>query len=500
MIASRLSASHRLVEAEEAAAMGLKAAPRHVRLIFEHAFALVRQGRVEAGVEELAKAIKQHQTDANLRMLLAFSLNYDARATPDEVAAAHLQYGIALRRVAGPAMKASELVAARQERFPRAAHPRLRVGLVSADLYRHSVAYFLEPLLANLPTDRIEIVVLSSASKSDDVTARLRACAGEWIDAAGMDHDAFTKVARSAALDVAIDLSGLTSGHRQMAFARRIAPVQASYLGYPHASGVDTFDARIADAITDPPSARNLMGENVLRLPGCFVCYGPANDTPPIRERAASGLGESAGGRGQARVRFGCFGNLAKINRATLGAWSRVLAGVPDSALVLKNHAFADRFVRGGARAGAMTILDRLREADIDPTRIDIREPGKDEVSHLDAYNDIDIALDTFPYHGTTTTCEAIAMGVPVVTCAGDRHASRVGRSLLTAANCAQWCGENEGEFIEKAIELGREGPRDAVARQALRERVLASALCDARAHASSFVGVVESLAASLRR
>lgn len=497
MVASRLSGSHRLVEAEEAAAMGLKAAPRHVRLIFEHAFALVRQGRVESGVEELTKAIKQHPTDANLRMLLAFSLNYDARATPDEVAAAHLRYGVALRRVAGPAKKASELAAAREDKYPRAKHPRLRVGLVSADLYRHSVTYFLEPLLANLPEGRVEVVVLSGSARHDDVTARLRAHASEWIDAAGMDHDAFTRASRSAALDVAIDLSGLTCGHRQIAFAKRIASVQASYLGYPHASGVDTFDARIADAITDPPSARNLMGEMVLRLPGCFVCYVPANDTPPIRGRSLSDACGSTGGRWQSRVRFGCFGNLAKINRATLGAWSRVLAGVPGAMLVLKNHAFADRFVRGDAREGATTILDRLRDADIDPLRVDIREPGKDEVSHLDAYNDIDLALDTFPYHGTTTTCEALVMGVPVVTFAGDRHASRVGKSLLAAAGCPQWCGESEDEFVEKAIELSNAGPRGVAPRKALRERVLASALCDARAHAAGFMGMVELLAAS---
>lgn len=474
--------------------MGLRASPRHVRLIFEQAFALVRQGRVEAGVDALARAIKQQPTEPNLRMLYAFSLNYDARATPDDVAAAHLQYGIALRRVAGPAMKQNELASARETRFPRATHPRLRIGLVSADLYRHSVAYFLEPLLANLPRDRFEILALSSSPKEDDVTARLRTHTSQWLTAKGMDHDAFTHAARELSLDVAIDLSGLTAGHRQMAFAKRIAPVQVSYLGYPHASGIDTFDARIADAITDPPSARNLMGEHIERLPACFVCYAPAHDTPPIRERDGSDVGGTTNGHARARVRFGCFGNLAKANRATLGAWSRVIAAVPGSVLVLKNHAFADRFVRGDPRIGATTILDRLRGADIDPSRVEIREPGKDEISHLDAYNDIDMALDTFPYHGTTTTCEALVMGVPVVAFAGDRHASRVGKSLLTAAGCAQWCGKDENEFVENAIELGRAGPRDVVTRRSLREQVQSSALCDATTHAAEFANAIESL------
>jgi len=475
--------------------MGLKASPRHVRLLFEHAFALVRQGRVEAGVDALAKAVKQQPAEANLRMLHAFSLNYDARATPDEVAAAHLQYGVALRRVAGPAMKASELIASREAKFPRARFPRLRVGFVSADLYRHSVAYFLEPLLAHLPKDRIEIVLLSSAAKQDEVTKRLRTHASEWLDASGMDHDAFTLAARSMGLDIAIDLSGLTSGHRQMAFARRFAPVQVSYLGYPHASGIDTFDARIADGVTDPPSARNVMGERVVRVPGCFVCYAPPQDVRRIREQIALVAQPGASGR-SGGVRFGCFGNLAKINRATLAAWGTVLDAVPDSTLVLKNHAFADKYVRGEPRAGATSIVDRLTAAGIDASRVQMREPGKDESEHLDAYNDIDLALDTFPYHGTTTTCEALVMGVPVVTFAGDRHASRVGKSLLTAIGSAQWCGENEDEFVTRAIELASAGPRDVAARQALRDQVLASALCDAKAHALEFARVVESLAA----
>jgi predicted O-linked N-acetylglucosamine transferase (SPINDLY family) len=273
----------------------------------------------------------------------------------------------------------------------------------------------------------------------------------------------------------------LTSGHRQAAFARRIAPVQVSYLGYPHASGIDTFDARLADAITDPPGAPNVMGERVIRLAGCFVCYRPPQDAPPIREARGPG----------GPVVFGCFGNLSKVNRETLRVWGRVLDAVPGSRLVLKNHALGDRFVRGEARPGTRSAIDRMREAGLDLSRVELRQPGADEAAHLDAYNDIDAALDTFPYNGTTTTCEALVMGVPVVTFGGDRHASRVGGSLLRAAGCGDWCGEGEAAFVAKAVEMADSGPRGLPARAALRDRLLASSLCDAQRHAAEFVAAL---------
>jgi protein O-GlcNAc transferase len=490
-IAARLAGAHRLVEAEEVATMGLKADPRHSRLVFEHAFALLRQGRAEEAVDALRRAAQRQPQDANVRMLLAFALNYDARATPSEVAAAHLQYGMALRRVVGPAARAEDLVRQREEKFPRASHPRVRLGFVSADVYRHSVTYFLEPLLEHLPRERFEVFVLDSSRKHDEVTARLRGLVEHWSEMESMDHAVFAMAARELALDVAVDLSGLTSGHRQAAFARRIAPVQVSYMGYPHASGVDTFDARLADEITDPPGAPNVMGENVLRLPGCFVAYRPAGDVPTIRDSTRE--------VGVAPITFGCFGNLAKINRATLGVWARVMHTVPGSRLVLKNHALADRFLREEARTGSKTLLARLGDAGLDVARVELRQPSASEAEHLGAYNDIDVALDTWPYNGTTTTCEALIMGVPVVTFAGDRHAARVGASVLGTCGCLAWCASDVDGCVARARAVAGAGPRSKAQRNELRRQVLASTLCDSQRLGKEFAAAIEALLQSRR-
>jgi predicted O-linked N-acetylglucosamine transferase (SPINDLY family) len=356
-------------------------------------------------------------------------------------------------------------------------HRPIRVGFISADMYRHSVAYFLEPLLTSLPRERIAAVVLNSSGFSDEVTARLRACSAEWHEMGHLGVRDFAIAARALELDVALDLSGLTRGHRQRAFAMRISPVQAMYLGYPHATGVDTLDARIADAITDPPDTPNTMGGKIVRLPGCFLRYRPPTDAPLIED----GTGTREG------VVFGCFGNLAKINRPLVEAWARVLAAVPGSKLLIKNHALFDERTRAA-------LPERFRGWGLDPARVDLRLPLVTETEHLGVYNEVDVALDTFPYHGTTTTCEALLMGVPVVTHAGDRHASRVGASLLAAAGCAEWCAADVDGFVTTATGLGRTGRRSAAERNALRSQFLASSLCSGEGFGEAFAGALESL------
>ena len=465
---SQLTAAWRLKDAEELARSSLATSPRHQALLYEHAIALFRQGRVDESVAALNRALAFHPTDASLQVMLAHAMNYDHRASAADVAAAHRRAGTALRRKVGAPAK---LARASQTDRP------IRVGIVSADLYRHSVTYFLEPLLAGLPRERIAAVVLNNSGASDEVTARLRTHASEWHEMAHLRHEDFSTAARALKLDVALDLSGLTGGHRQRSFAMRIAPVQAMYLGYPHATGVDTLDARIADAITDPPGTPDTAGEKIVRLPGCFLCYRPPSDTPPIAETT----------RTQDGVVFACFGNIAKINRPLAEAWGRVMAAVPDSKLLIKNHALFD----DGTRAA---LAQRLRGWGLDPGRVELRSATRDEREHLATYNEVDVALDTFPYHGTTTTCEALLMGVPVVSYAGDRHASRVGASVLAAAGCAQWCAPDVDGFVTTATGLGRQGRRSAAERDSLRRQFVASSLCRGEGFGEAFAAALESL------
>lgn len=469
-VVSHLASAWRLLDAEELARRTLARHPTSDALNYAHAFGLLKQGRATECVDHLKRALARHPYEPNLAILNAFSLNYDDRASASEVAAAHLRVGIAFRNIVGAPVKLAKTY--------RAGQRPVRVGLLSADLYRHSVAYFLEPLLANLPRERVEVVVLSSSRNRDGVTERLKTHASEWNEWADLSHDAFADAARSKALDVVVDLSGLTAFHRLRALSTRLAPVQVTYLGYPHASGLDTAGTRLADAVTDPPEAPNLMGERTVRLPGCFVCYRPPEDAPAIREREHGG----------APVVFGCFGNLAKINPALVGAWSRVLEGVPGARLLVKNHAFADSGLREEVPA-------RWRSWGLDTSRLDLAVPPAAEREHLDAYNEIDVALDTFPYNGTTTTCEALLMGVPVLTFAGDRHASRVGASLLSAAGFSGWCAADVDGFVEAAVAMGREGVRNVTQRQSVRQQLLASSLCDGRRLGEVFATAMEAVA-----
>ncbi len=465
---ARLSAAWQLIDAEELAVSSLATSPRHQPLLYEHAIALFRQGRVDESVDALNRALAFHPFDSSLQIMLAHAMNYDHRASAGDVAAAHRRAGMTLRRKVGAPARL------------RGAWPTnrpIRVGIVSADMYRHSVAYFLEPLLARLPRERIAAVVLNSSRASDEVTARLRAHSSEWHEMGHLGHADFALAARALELDVALDLSGLTGGHRQRSFAMRIAPVQALYLGYPHATGADTLDARIADAITDPPGTPDTMDETIVRLPACFLCYRPPTDAPPIVDKSRAHDG----------VVFGSFGNLAKTNRPLVEAWARVLAAVPGSKLLIKNHALFDARTRAA-------VQGRFQQWGIDPARLELRSPPVNEPEHLAVYNEVDVALDTFPYNGTTTTCEALLMGVPVVSYAGNRHASRVGASLLTAAGCAQWCAADVDDYVTTATGLGLQGRRGAAERSALRSQFLASPLCSGEGFGEAFAAALESL------
>lgn len=469
-VVSQLASAWRLLDAEELALRSLRAAPTSDSLNYAHAFGLLKQGRAEESVDHLKRSLTRHPLEPNLTILHAFALNYDPRASADDLAAAHWRVGVSFRRLLGPPIRLEPA---------RRAHGRpVRVGFVSADLYRHSVSYFLEPLLANLPRERIEVEMLSSSRAQDAVTQRLRMHASAWHDWSDLSHDDFAEAARSRVLDVVVDLSGLTASHRLRALATRLAPVQVSYLGYPHGCGLDTVTTRLADDITDPPTEPNRMAETIVRLPGCFVCYQPPEDAPAIRDRRAP----------ESSVVFGSFGNLAKINRPLIEAWARVLDRVPGARLLVKNHALADSRLKE-------SLPSRWRAWGLDMSRVDLVVPPPAEREHLDAYNEIDIALDTFPYNGTTTTCEALFMGVPVVAFAGDRHASRVGMSLLAAAGFAGWCATDVDDFVEKASALGREGLRDVAMRQRAREQLLGSTLCDGRRLGLAFATAMETLA-----
>jgi protein O-GlcNAc transferase len=338
---------------------------------------------------------------------------------------------------------------------------RLRVGYVSADFRQHSCASFITPLFANHDRSAVEVVAYSENSRDDDVTAAIRAHTGHWRSIAGLGDGAIAELIHGDGVDILVDLSGHTAGNRLPVFAARPAPVRVTWLGYPNTTGSPDIDYRLTDADADAPDSDAFHTERLWRLPGCFLAYGgdPAAQHPA--------------GRSGGAVTFGSFNHLPKVTPQVVATWSRILQAVPNSRLLLKARRLGDPAVRE-------RYIRLFGGHAIAADRLDIVAWQESPADHLALYGRVDVALDPFPYNGTTTTCEALWMGVPVLTLAGDRHAGRVGASLLTAAGLSGLIARTEAEYVDLAIELGRSPERLQAARAGLSERVRTSKLCDA--------------------
>lgn len=336
----------------------------------------------------------------------------------------------------------------------------MKIGYVSGDFRRHSVANFLLPVLENHDRSRFETYCYSNNPWDDEVTDRLKTASGQWRRISGLeDPEAAEQIARDG-IDLLIDLSGHTAHNRLTLFARRPAPLQATWLGYPGSTGVEAIDYRLVDGVTDPSGDADYC-EKLVRLQPGFLCYAPLDPAPAPAMRPT----------GQP-IRFGSFNNPAKLSRATLDLWGRLLKTVGEAELVLKGKPFADPETR-------RILLERFAERGIAEERIVLLEHIADPVGHMAAYGEIDIALDPFPYNGTTTTCEALWMGVPVIALLGDRHSGRVGASLLTRVGLEDLIAADASDYVRRAAGLAADGNRLAELRRTLRDRMAASPLCD---------------------
>jgi predicted O-linked N-acetylglucosamine transferase (SPINDLY family) len=391
-----------------------------------------------------------------------FDLNYVPGLAPEALLAAHRRWSD--RFAAGPAPDAASFA---NEREPMR---RLRVGLVSPDFRAHSVSFFLRPLLDGLDGDAVETYAYADLARPDGVTERLRRSVTHWRDVWRMSDAALVDLVRGDRIDLLIDLAGHTADNRLTAFGRRAAPVQVAYLGYPATTGLATMDARIVDGTTDPEGAEAHASERLCRLGRCFLAYGPdlypEVAPPPSLARGA--------------ISFGSFNNMAKLNPEVVATWAAVLRAVPGSRLVLKHDVSHDAGVQAHL-AGLFATHGVTRQWLV------FLERTPDLLSHLAAYAEIDIALDPFPYNGTTTTCESLWMGVPVVTLAGTHHAGRVGASLLSAAGLEAWVARDVDDYVRTARELAGSPRLLSALRSLLRPELAGSALCDGRAMGRAF-------------
>jgi predicted O-linked N-acetylglucosamine transferase (SPINDLY family) len=415
-------------------------------------------GAVPDAIATFREAIPLRPDAGELYGGLLMTLNYDASLTPQQRFEEHRSWG---GRYGGPL--SADALASSNDRSPRR---RLRIGYVSADLRSHSVSWFIEPVLESHDRERFEVFCYADVLKPDAVTARLRGLPRiVWRDIAGMGDDAVARLVRDDRIDILVDLGGHTERNRLFVFARKPAPVQVTYLGYPNTTGLSTIDYRLTDACADPvrPNIDALYTEKLVRLPSSFLCYRPPPDAPPV----VDGVG------GAGTVTFASFNNLAKLSPPTIELWAKILNGYPGSKLLLKGRPFGDAPI-------ARAMLDRFVAHGVAVERIELRPSVASTAGHLKIYNEVDVALDPFPYNGTTTTCEALWMGVPVVTLSGDTHAARVGDSILSGVGLSELVANSADRYLGIAVALASDPARRASLRSSMRQRLRSSPLLDA--------------------
>jgi protein O-GlcNAc transferase len=475
-LASELSIDSQFVAAAAQARAGLSRSPHHARLASALISILVEMGRSAEAVEVAKAAARNHPDSPLLASQLCHAMNYLPGVTRDDVLAAHNSFGSLLERV----------FPAKQQSFTNDTSlvRKLRVAIVSGDLRTHSCSYFIESFLRLHDRESIELYCYHTAV-GDEVTQRFVPLAHAWRDCAGVSDSALADTIRADAIDVALDLSAHTCAATLLAFHARVAPVQITYLAYPNTTGVRAMDYRIVDSHTDPIGSERWCRESLLRIDPCFLCYSPPINAPAVAP-PPSQAPRPGSPTGDGVIRFGSFNAAAKLSPEALALWGKVLAAVPNSRLVLKASSFIDPLLRDEVRA-------RLVSWGAPADRLDILSPAMATSDHLGMYSTIDIALDPFPYHGTTTTLEALHMGVPVVTLACDRHASRVGVSLLSAVGVQECIATSPDQYVQIAADLARDRARLARWRGDLRARLAASPLCDAAAHTRRLEGAIRS-------
>jgi protein O-GlcNAc transferase len=420
------------------------------------------RGYIDAAIDELraACALNPSYLQANSSHIMA--LHSSDRISPEEIAAATREWG-ARFSMEHPASESATV-------RPDTDRPeRLRVGFISGDFKTHSVAHFFEPILSARDRGAFTYVLYSNSHLQDAVTERLRTCADEWRDIWQLTDDALIELIRTDRIDILVDLSGHTASNRLAVFARRAAPVQISYLGYPASTGLATMDYRITDAVTDPPAPADAWHcERLLRLPETQWCFRPFGDPAvpgPLPARDAG------------FVTFGGFNNLTKASDTLLHCWVRILVKLPTSRLRLTR-------VRSVQRAAEIIAL--FGRSGVAAERIEC-VPFADDPPYGKQFEGIDIALDNYPYNGVTTTCESLYVGVPVVSLYGRNGVSRSGLSLLSTLGLGELAASTPEQYVEIAVALGSDLSRLEQLRASLRARFDQSPLRDEKRFAEKF-------------
>lgn len=442
-------------EAEVAARQAVALQPRSHMALGNLATALQMQGDMDGAIAAFRQAVAVNPDDygnhSNLIYTLNFHPGYDAAALFAEHRAWAARHAEPLTAVAAPHI------------VDRDAERRLRIGYVSAHFRHHAVAFFSEPLLAAHDREQFEIYCYADLQRPDETSARFRAHADVWRETTALPHERLAEMIREDRIDILVDLAGHIGGNRLLAFARKPAPIQVTYLGYQNTTGMSAMDYRLTDAHADPVGETDRWyTERLVRLPSYFFCFAPPQSSPPVGPLPAQRKGH---------LTFASLNHIHKLTAENFRVWARILGRVPDSRLLVLAYApgVLERNVR-----------NLMAAEGIDPARVEVvnKRPRYD---YLQMHNEIDLALDTFPFNGHTTVCDALWMGVPSIMLEGGSYASRFGGSTLLGVGLGEFIARSLDEYVELAVSWAIKREPLAELRSGLRERLLRSPLVDAR-------------------
>lgn len=469
----------RLFEAEETYRTALSIAPDALQPMNNLGVLLREQGKIQDAVDLYARCVRiRGAQERNPLHNLVYALNFCPDTPPHVVQAKHVEFARLLQDHVGPPYTDWPWAADGAADGDR----RITLGFVSPDFYRHSVAYFLDAPVRCLDKTRFRLVAFVNDTKADGVTQRLRPHFDAWHRITAMPSAReVAELVRAERVDILIDLTGHTAKNRLDVLALQPAPIQVTWIGYPNTTGLSPVQYRIVDAVSDPPGAgdpdtadatTDRHAEELVRVSPCFLCYTPLdgcdeNGVVPLPEPAA------ATGTGGGVLTVGTFNAMAKISSQTVRVWARVLLANPQARVVVKSRVFTCPKTAELTRA-------RFAAYGVHRDRVVLLAFTAGRAEHLRAYDQLDLALDCFPYSGTTTTCEALLMSVPVLTLCGRSHRQNVSASILSAAGLPELVATSEDDFVRRACELLAAPDRLARYRATIRDRFLASPMCDA--------------------
>ncbi|MEH6626479.1 MAG: tetratricopeptide repeat protein [Motiliproteus sp.] len=449
--------------------------PNSVETLLSLGNILQRFGQVREALIHMRKAEALSSKTENGFSAIPFALNYietDPQAIFDETLSSMQPLESGITAIIHPPMITPD-------------NRRLRIGYLSYDLRKHAMRFFIEPVLRAHDRSKFEIVCYYSHPKMDQSSLQLKDLSDQWVNCATLSDEALVQKIQQDQIDILVDLSGLTAGARLGVMARKPAPIQMTMLGYLNTTGLRRIDYRIADTVTSPPGLYdNLSTEEILRLPNSQWCYQPSSDAPEVNDLPA---------KHQGHITFGAIHNMAKVTPEMVAIWSKILVNVPGSRLMM--------IIWGDTAKSHMLKL--FAQHNISAERLLIEDPVPYE-QYLSKYNQIDIALDSYPYSGGTTSCESLWMGVPYVTYAGPTPTSRGGASILTALHLTELIAENLDDYIQRATTLAADLDRLQQMRAGLREKMKQSPLMDESGYTKAleqlYLKAVESAGSNARQ